>query len=209
MSTSPRVVIIGAGIVGANLADELTERGWNQVTVLDQGPLPLAGGSTSHAPGLLYQTSGSLSYPPVLVAMVLLGAGGGSLAIGSAIIMSGTPVAKAGNAAAIEETAYDVGNVLGVAVLGSIASALYRSRLDTSGLFRLDGDQLGAARESLGGALDVAARTGSSELAARAGSAFSESLVQVGLIGGLSTLVAAAVVYALVPRGLDVRQQQH
>ncbi|GAB2761900.1 FAD-dependent oxidoreductase [Salinifilum aidingensis] len=59
MSTTPRVVIIGAGIVGANLADELTERGWDQVTVLDQGPLPLTGGSSSHAPGLVYQTSGS------------------------------------------------------------------------------------------------------------------------------------------------------
>ncbi|GAA2363724.1 FAD-dependent oxidoreductase [Saccharopolyspora halophila] len=59
MSTTPRVVIIGAGIVGANLADELTSRGWNQVTVLDQGPLPLTGGSTSHAPGLVYQTASS------------------------------------------------------------------------------------------------------------------------------------------------------
>ncbi|MEU6129341.1 FAD-dependent oxidoreductase [Saccharopolyspora sp. NPDC047091] len=58
MST-PRVVIIGAGIVGTNLADELTERGWNRVTVLDQGPLPLTGGSTSHAPGLVFQTAGS------------------------------------------------------------------------------------------------------------------------------------------------------
>ena len=43
---SPRVVIIGAGIVGANLADELTARGWTNVTVLDQGPLPLTGGLT-------------------------------------------------------------------------------------------------------------------------------------------------------------------
>ncbi|MBK1787665.1 GcvT family protein [Prauserella cavernicola] len=59
MSTTPRVVIIGAGIVGANLADELTERGWTQVTVVDQGPLPLTGGSTSHAPGLVFQTNGS------------------------------------------------------------------------------------------------------------------------------------------------------
>lgn len=59
MSTIPRVVIIGAGIVGANLADELTQRGWDQVTVLDQGPLPLTGGSTSHAPGLVYQTTAS------------------------------------------------------------------------------------------------------------------------------------------------------
>src|SRR5882762_7750926 len=58
MST-PRVVIIGAGIVGANLADELTARGWDRVTVLDQGPLPLTGGSTSHAPGLVFQTNAS------------------------------------------------------------------------------------------------------------------------------------------------------
>lgn len=56
---SPRVVIIGAGIVGANVADELTARGWDRVTVLDQGPLPLTGGSTSHAPGLVFQTSPS------------------------------------------------------------------------------------------------------------------------------------------------------
>ena len=34
---SPRVVIIGAGIVGAGLTDELTERGWTNVTVLKQG----------------------------------------------------------------------------------------------------------------------------------------------------------------------------
>ena len=30
MSITPRVVIIGAGIVGANLADELTARGWDR-----------------------------------------------------------------------------------------------------------------------------------------------------------------------------------
>jgi glycine cleavage system aminomethyltransferase T/glycine/D-amino acid oxidase-like deaminating enzyme len=59
MSSTPRVVIIGAGIVGANLADELTARGWDRVTVVDQGPLPLTGGSSSHAPGLVFQTNGS------------------------------------------------------------------------------------------------------------------------------------------------------
>ena len=56
---SPRVVIIGAGIVGTNLADELTARGWDRITVVDQGPLPLTGGSTSHAPGLVFQTTPS------------------------------------------------------------------------------------------------------------------------------------------------------
>ncbi|MFE7158414.1 FAD-dependent oxidoreductase [Streptomyces sp. NPDC057636] len=55
----PRVVVIGAGIVGCSLADELTARGWTDVTVLEQGPLPAPGGSTSHAPGLVFQTGPS------------------------------------------------------------------------------------------------------------------------------------------------------
>ncbi|OIK00541.1 GcvT family protein [Streptomyces colonosanans] len=55
----PRAVVIGAGIVGCSLADELTARGWSDVTVLDQGPLPAPGGSTSHAPGLVFRTNPS------------------------------------------------------------------------------------------------------------------------------------------------------
>jgi glycine cleavage system aminomethyltransferase T/glycine/D-amino acid oxidase-like deaminating enzyme len=59
MATSSRVVIIGAGIVGTNLADELVARGWKNITVLEQGPLNMPGGSTSHAPGLVFQTNSS------------------------------------------------------------------------------------------------------------------------------------------------------
>jgi glycine cleavage system aminomethyltransferase T/glycine/D-amino acid oxidase-like deaminating enzyme len=59
MTRSPRVVIIGAGVVGSALADELTERGWTDVTVVDQGPLFATGGSSSHAPGLVFQTNPS------------------------------------------------------------------------------------------------------------------------------------------------------
>ncbi|MRH89481.1 FAD-dependent oxidoreductase [Nocardia sp. SYP-A9097] len=55
----PRVVIIGAGIVGTALADEITRLGWSDVTVTDRGPLFRTGGSTSHAPGLVFQTNGS------------------------------------------------------------------------------------------------------------------------------------------------------
>ncbi|GMA20672.1 FAD-dependent oxidoreductase [Arsenicicoccus piscis] len=55
----PQVVIIGAGVVGAALADELTAMGWDQVTVVEQGTLPRPGGSTSHAPGLVFQANSS------------------------------------------------------------------------------------------------------------------------------------------------------
>ncbi|HEU5483843.1 MAG TPA: FAD-dependent oxidoreductase, partial [Microlunatus sp.] len=61
MGSTQRVVIIGAGIVGVNLADELASRGWSDITVVDQGPLDLPGGSTSHAPGLVFQTNPSKS----------------------------------------------------------------------------------------------------------------------------------------------------
>ncbi|MEV4834835.1 FAD-dependent oxidoreductase [Nonomuraea sp. NPDC049486] len=59
MTSRPRLVIIGAGIVGCALADELTARGWTDVTVVDRGPLPATGGSSSHAPGLVFQTNPS------------------------------------------------------------------------------------------------------------------------------------------------------
>ncbi len=54
-----RIVIIGAGIAGCSLADELTERGETSVTVIDQGPLFKTGGATSHAPGLVSRTGAS------------------------------------------------------------------------------------------------------------------------------------------------------
>jgi glycine cleavage system aminomethyltransferase T/glycine/D-amino acid oxidase-like deaminating enzyme len=59
VEASAGVVIIGAGIVGCGVAEQLTRLGWRDVVVLDQGPLFLAGGSTSHAPGLVFQTNPS------------------------------------------------------------------------------------------------------------------------------------------------------
>ncbi len=57
--TGRRYVVIGAGVVGAAVADELTARGAADVTVLDKGPLYATGGSSSHAPGLVSRTSPS------------------------------------------------------------------------------------------------------------------------------------------------------
>jgi dimethylglycine oxidase len=59
MAATKRVVIIGAGIVGCSLADELVLRGWSDVTVVEQGTLFRTGGSSSHAPGIIFQTNAS------------------------------------------------------------------------------------------------------------------------------------------------------
>src|ERR1700682_2163238 len=52
-----RVVIIGAGIVGSSAAYHLTRLGWSDIVILDQGPLFQAGGSTTHAPGMVFQNN--------------------------------------------------------------------------------------------------------------------------------------------------------
>ncbi|MBY0095098.1 FAD-dependent oxidoreductase [Priestia aryabhattai] len=52
-----KVVIIGAGVVGCSTAYYLNKMGQRDVTVIEQGPLFETGGSTSHAPGLVFQVS--------------------------------------------------------------------------------------------------------------------------------------------------------
>jgi dimethylglycine oxidase len=54
-----RTVIVGAGIVGVSAAYHLAELGEPDVLVLEQGPLFETGGSTSHAPGIIFQTNAS------------------------------------------------------------------------------------------------------------------------------------------------------
>ena len=59
MKTEAAVVIIGAGIVGCSTAYHLSKLGWKNIVVVEQGPLFATGGSTSHAPGLVFQTNPS------------------------------------------------------------------------------------------------------------------------------------------------------
>ncbi|MDQ3463874.1 MAG: FAD-dependent oxidoreductase [Actinomycetota bacterium] len=54
-----QVVVIGAGVVGAAVAEEMSALGWTDITVLEQGPLFATGGSSSHAPGLVFQANPS------------------------------------------------------------------------------------------------------------------------------------------------------
>ncbi|WP_089942402.1 GcvT family protein [Candidatus Entotheonella palauensis] len=59
MQDHAQVVIIGAGIAGCATAYYLTEMGWRDIVVVEQGPLYETGGSTSHAPGLVFQVNAS------------------------------------------------------------------------------------------------------------------------------------------------------
>jgi len=74
------------------------------------------------------------------------------------IIVGSAPPEKAGAASGISETSAEFGGALGIAVLGSIGTAVYRS--EAAGAFP-DGVPSGlaeAARDTLGGAVSVAER---------------------------------------------------
>ncbi|MFD0472321.1 MFS transporter [Nonomuraea thailandensis] len=154
---------------------------------------------------LLVVAPSPLGYWPVAVALTLIGLGNGSLAIASAAIMSGSPPAKSGSAAAIEETSYELGGALGVAVLGSVAAAVYRSEVAYTG------PGAGVVRESLGGALDVARELGAagSRLAGQATAAFTDSLVLTSGVAAVLLGVGTLAVWWLTPRDLDVSSSDH
>ncbi|MBE9059590.1 FAD-dependent oxidoreductase [cf. Phormidesmis sp. LEGE 11477] len=59
MKNDAAVVVIGAGIVGCSTVYHLAQLGWQNIVVVEQGPLFATGGSTSHAPGLVFQTNAS------------------------------------------------------------------------------------------------------------------------------------------------------
>ena len=51
-----KVAVIGAGIVGNCLVEHLAMLGWDDLVLIDKGPLPNPGGSTGHASNFIYPT---------------------------------------------------------------------------------------------------------------------------------------------------------
>lgn len=159
--------------------------------------------------GFIWFNGDGLAFGHVLVAMICIGFGNGALTVGSAMIMSGTPPEKAGNAAALEETSYDLGNVLGVALVGSIAAMVYKTHFDANAIAGLDPALESAARESLGAALDIANQAGLPELAQQATNAFNASLSDASLAGGIILLTVAVLTFLVIPKGTDIDKQAH
>ncbi len=160
--------------------------------------------------GLLYigLVGDNLNLTHIIIALCLVGIGMGSLAIGAEMVMGGAPAEKAGNAGALQETAYEFAGTLGVTILGSISALMYRADLTSSAGFgvlkQLDPTLAGQAEESLGAAVVIANELGMTDLVTRAGDAFTASLQVTGYIGGAFMLAVAAVCFFLSPKSVNV-----
>jgi DHA2 family multidrug resistance protein-like MFS transporter len=176
-------VLVG---VAAPVAAQLVQKGVHRAHVVSGGFVVAACGY------VLLALAGTDSKWLVL-------AGAGVLAAGIVSVMSqmmdlalGTvPVGNAGSASSLLETGAEFGGALGMAVLGSIGTAVYRHEIP-SGV-------PAAAHETLGGALAVAGqlpdRTGDA-LTTAARDAFTSGMNAAAIAGAVLLLAAAALATA-------------
>ncbi|NBH10769.1 MFS transporter [Amycolatopsis sp. SID8362] len=108
-------------------------------------------------------------------------------------VLSAVPRDKAGSASAISETAYELGAALGIALLGSLVTLVYRAFLPAG--------VPGEVRESLASA--AATLDPASELAQAARDAFTGAMQVTSLAAAAVTAVAALIAWRTIPSGKD------
>ena len=142
-------------------------------------------------------------YPQVIGYFMVMATGMGmTMAPATEAVMGSLPRAKAGVGSAINDTTRQVGGALGVAIIGTIVSSIYATRIGSgSQAFGLDAAQLANAESSLGGAQAVAGSLGeqSAAFVDVANEAFVDAL-SVGLrISAVGVLVALFVAWRFLP----------
>ncbi|MEV6158836.1 MFS transporter [Nonomuraea sp. NPDC052129] len=162
----------------------------------------MAGGLVVGAVGLFVHTQvPSVGGTWLVVAGLILASAGIAVPMGAGngLIMTAAPVEKAGSAAALGETSGEFGVAVGVAVLGSLGTAVYRGRLP-------DTLPVEGARDSITAAVTVAKDLPGVLEVAR--DAFTTGLNAVAAVGVVVFLVLAAVTIAVL-RHHDRAAQAH
>ncbi|MCH8543752.1 MAG: MFS transporter [Alcanivorax sp.] len=158
---------------------------------------------------LMAQANGMDTLIYLMVGMVVMGLGVMPMAIlGTDLVVSSAPPAKAGAAAATSETASELGMALGIAVIGSIGAAVYRLRLQDTLPGDLSAEMTIIAMDTLGGALNIAEEIGGAEgeaVLAAARNAFSLALHTNAWIGA-AIVTGTAVLTAVLLKHLPAQR---
>ncbi len=169
-------------------------RFWSRRAVLAAG-LALTG----LAMASLTTISPSTGYPRLGVALFVVGVGLGlAYTVANDLILDNVPPDRAGAAAAISQTAYELGMALGIAILGSIIAAVYRGLTIPTAVHD---DVAAYARETLGAAHNAAAGLPSEAghaLLTSAQNAFTEGLAVAAGVGSILLLASSAAVWLLL-----------
>lgn len=138
-------------IVGSTLASRIVR--W-----IAPGPV-IATGLALAAVGFVVVAQAGMSAGTSALALLVTGAIivsaglGPMMALATDMIVSAAPPEQAGAASAISSTAPQLGGALGIALLGSAITAVYKSEMNRAVVAGLPSEAVSAARESLGGAV--------------------------------------------------------
>lgn len=113
-------------------------------------------------------------------------------------IVGVVPPEKAGIASGMAETSSELGGALGIALLGSLLTAIYRRELSASSLPGIPPEAASTARETLGGAWSAANELNASlsnSLLSAAKQAFIDGFMVVSLLCALATAIAAYLAF--------------
>ena len=105
------------------------------------------------------------------------------------VIVGAAPPERAGSASGLSETSAELGGALGIAILGSIVTAIYRSGTVGLAAIGVPADAASAARDTLGAAVAVA-----DALPATAGTVLLETARDAFTTGVQATAILGAVV---------------
>jgi MFS transporter, DHA2 family, multidrug resistance protein len=177
----------GVGAVAGGVLIPLLLRVLRPATVVVGGLALMAAGL-----GLLTRVDGAAGLGLVVGATVALALASGLVNLpATGLVVGIAPPRRAGAAAAIGQTGFELGGALGIAVLGSIATAVYRGRMADAVAAGVPAELAAAARDSLGGAVDAAVR-----LPGGLGAGLLDA-AQAAFLQGLHAAAAAGVVVVI------------
>ncbi len=189
----------GAMIVVATLTSQLVRR-LGPAWVMTGGLLIAVVGL-----GMLSRLDGSSDLWLLVAGQIVMSLGfGPTMILGIDMIVGSAPPERAGAASAISETSQEFGFAIGVAILGSIGSAVYRNTLRDDMPAGVPDEVRHVSLDTLGGALEAAGTLSPAlggELVRAARDAFTTGLQLNTTVAAVLTL-AAALVPVLFLRGV-------
>ena len=123
--------------------------------------------------------------------------------LGTDVVVGAAPPERAGAASGISETAAELGGALGIAILGSIGAAVYRSAVGGTAAWGLEDGDAAPAHQTLAGAAEAAGRLphhAGAELLDAAHEAAARGLQVAALIGVVLAIPAVVAVLVALRR---------
>ena len=176
----------------------------------------IAGGLALAAVGFggLTQIDGTSGLEVLVAATVVMSFGVAAVVtLGTDLIVATAPPERAGAASAISETGAELGGALGIAILGSVGTAVYRGMMAEAVPNGIPSDATEAARGTLGGAVAVGERLPDqlgAELPGAGRAAFAQGFELTAAISAavlLATAIMAAALLRHVQTGAEPEQQ--